>query len=292
MGVEGVSSEEYKEVLIDKNEAISKIDNETLLGEKKVRDDIEEKIDNSNSSESDYEIVEDVSLENKELKVSESKEKTEKDKKTEEFIKNDALAYEKMIKLRKSNKKELELLINSVDKINIYNINYISTKQSLSTTKNNLQASLRLRIASTINEQARMLLKLNDAERYYFYKLIEEEPLIGRYSELEKKLYENYFIKNPSIETMINSYEESLKNIKGEAKETEVVIEEPKEEMIEEKNQDIKNTEIPKVPDDMQESAVEKSNITTTESGVSYDDDFIYYEKPSDEKEESTGLSI
>ena len=91
---------------------------------------------------------------------------------------------------------------------------------------------------------------------------------------------------------MINSYEESLKNIKGEVKETEVVIEEPKEEIIEEKNQDIKNIEIPKVPDDMQESAVEKSNITTTESGVSYDDDFIYYEKPSDEKEESTGLSI
>lgn len=281
------------EVSNDTEEISFIIDNETLLGEKKAKDDIEKKSDNSSSGESDYEIVDDVSIENKELKVSESKEKTDEDKKTEEFIKNDTIAYEKMKDLRKSNKKELESLINSVDKINIYNINYVSIKQSLATTKNNLQDSLRLRIASTINEQARVLLKLNDAERYYFYKFIEEEPLIGRYSELEKKLYENYFIKNPFIETMINSYKESLKNIKGEEKESEVVVEETKEEVItEEKNQDIKNIEIPKVPDDMQESAVEKSNITTTESGVSYDDDFIYYEKPSDEKEESTGLSI
>lgn len=184
------------------------IDNETLLGEKKTK--VDDTLSISENTQKDYKIVDDVSLENKEIVETKSSEKTEEQEEAQRR-KKEEVAYNKMRILRESNKREIEALINSVNRINIYNINYISTNQSYSTTKNNLTDSLRLRIASTINEQIRKLLHLNDAERYYFYKLIEEDPLIGRYSDLEKKLYKNYFIKNPSIETMIKSYEESNK---------------------------------------------------------------------------------
>ena len=198
------------------------IDNETLLGEKKTKTEDEVIDSKDKKEEKTYEIVDDVSLGSKEIE-----EKTDEKKNDEEQIMiKDTKAYENMKKLRATNKHEIETLINSVNKINIHNINFISSNQSYSTTKNNLTESLRLRIASTINEQVKTLLRLSDAERYYFYKLIIEDPLTGRYSDLEKKLYENYFIKNPSIETMINSYKETIDKIKATETIPENVVEE------------------------------------------------------------------
>ena len=267
------------------------IDNETLLGEKKeldvtqsdeviINDELSDNISENNNSilpeqNKDYTIVDDVSLQNKEIENN-----NEDEKKLEGLKETDAKAYENMKKLRASNKREIENLINSVNRINIYNVNYISNNQSYSTARNNLTDNLRLRIASTINNQARTLLRLNDAERYYFYKLILEEPLTGRYSTLEKKLYENYFIKNPSIETLISSYEETLKKINPIK---------TKEEEIKEENMIPEDTSEKK--EEAKENDEKDSNIVVTESGVSYDDNFIYYETEEDKKD-NNGLSI
>ena len=287
---EDTISENEETIIEDNLEADYVIDNETLLGEKKSKDDIKQSnSDNSNTDSSvedledkGYSIVDDISLKINKKENKFSIEEVEENR-LDEVKSNDAKAYENMKKLRASNKKEIEKLINSVSRINIYSINYISTKQSYSTTRNNLKDSLRIRIASTINEQVRTLLRLNDAERYYFYKLIEEDPLTGRYKELEKKLYENYFIKNPSVETMIKSYEERINYIKEEPK----VIEEKtkKEDSL------VEETKEEDVFKNLQEKTEKDSKLTITESGVSYDDDFIYYEN-EEEKQNNNGLSI
>ena len=287
---EDTISENEETIIEDNLEADYVIDNETLLGEKKSKDDIKQSnSDNSNTDSSvedledkGYSIVDDISLKINKKENKLSIEEVEENR-LDEVKSNDAKAYENMKKLRASNKKEIEKLINSVSRINIYSINYISTKQSYSTTRNNLKDSLRIRITSTINEQVRTLLRLNDAERYYFYKLIEEDPLTGRYKELEKKLYENYFIKNPSVETMIKSYEERINYIKEEPK----VIEEKtkKEDSL------VEETKEEDVFKNLQEKTEKDSKLTITESGVSYDDDFIYYEN-EEEKQNNNGLSI
>lgn len=287
---EDTISENEETIIEDNLEADYVIDNETLLGEKKSKDDIKQSnSDNSNTDSSvedledkGYSIVDDISLKINKKENKLSIEEVEENR-LDEVKSNDAKAYENMKKLRASNKKEIEKLINSVSRINIYSINYISTKQSYSTTRNNLKDSLRIRITSTINEQVRTLLRLNDAERYYFYKLIEEDPLTGRYKELEKKLYENYFIKNPSVETMIKSYEERINYIKEEPK----VIEEKtkKEDSL------VEETKEEDVFKNLQEKTEKDSKLTITESGVSYDDDFIYYEN-EEEKHNNNGLSI